>query len=126
MEFLDKIIEQYPLPSGYSWEYYYRQSHSNPYDGWDNLRVVDKSGHEVGDNIIHGVRDYFQWTRTAQKNLEDIQEKLENDRFRKEMMNPTSKIEDMGESKTYEYSAEELKSITPGIKEKPKKRGLWW
>lgn len=80
----------------------------------------------VEENLIYGVRDYYQWVRSANTSLENIEKSLEDERFRKEMMNPTSKIEDMGESKTYEYSAEELKSITPGIKEKPKKRGLWW
>ena len=80
----------------------------------------------VEENLIYGVRDYYQWVRSANTSLENIEKSLEDERFRKEMMNPTSKIEDMGESKTYEYSPEELKSITPGIKEKPKKRGLWW
>lgn len=115
MEYLDKIKEAYPLPNGYSWGYHYQQHRTNPYDGWDILKVVDKSGHEVGNNVIHGVRDYFQWTRTAQEIQEKIAEKLEDERFRKEMMNPTSKIEDLGEARSYEY----VKPI------EPKKRS-WW
>lgn len=125
MEYLDKIKENYPLPEGYTWEYRYQKSYSNPYDGWDQLRVVDKSGHTVEENIIHGVRDYYQWTRSAETTLTNIDNKLANERFRKEMMNPTSKLEDVGERGTSKYTSEELKSIVAVVSDKPKKKS-WW
>lgn len=125
MEYLDKIKESYPLPVGYTWEYWYQKSYSNPYDGWDHLRVVDKFGHTVQDNIIHGVRDYYRWIRSAETTLADVGNKLANERFRQEMMNPTSKLEDVGESKTYEDISEGLNTILSNVTDNPKKKG-WW
>lgn len=125
MEYLDKITKEYPLPDGYTWKYEYQKSYSNPYDGWDKLKVVDKSDHTVEYNIINGVRDYYQWVRSAEKSLKTIHDRLEDEKFRKEMLNPTVVIEDLGERSTDRNTSEDIKSISSGDEE-PKKRKWFW
>lgn len=125
MEYLDKIIEDYPLPDGYTWKYEYQKSYSNPYDGWDKLKVVDKSDHAVEYNIINGVREYYQWARSAEKSLKTIHDRLEDEKFRKEMLNPAVVIEDLGERNTDRNTSEDMKSISSGDEE-PKKRKWFW
>lgn len=125
MEYLDKIVREYPLPEGYTWRYRYQKSFNNPYDGWDRLEVEDKFGHTVEYNIIHGLRDYYQWTKSAEKTLKTIDDKLEDEKFRKEMMNPSTVVEDLGES-SHRDTSEELKSIHPAVSEESKKEKWFW
>lgn len=125
MEYLEKIKREYPLPEGYHWNYWYQKSYLNPYDGWDRLEVVDGAGHTVEYNIIHGLRDYYQWTRTAEKTLETIYDRLEDEKFRKEMMNPIDVVEDLGERNTDRNTSEDMKSISTGDEESKKRKWFW-
>lgn len=125
MEYLEKIKREYPLPEGYQWKYWYQKSYLNPYDGWDRLEVIDESGHTVEYSIIHGLRDYYQWTRTAERTLKTIHDRLEDEKFRKEMMNPTVVVEDLGERNTDRNPTEEMKSITSEGGESNKRKWFW-